>query len=421
MIGEEYAIQGKPVRHLAERFGTPFYVYDAMVLAATYAGLRERLDPVVDLYYSAKANPNVSICAVMRSLGAGIEVSSMAEMITARQAGVAARDIVFVGPGKSADELRACADEQIGVVVCESLDELAAFDGMSRPGSAQRVLLRINPAFSTTGARLAMGGKPRQFGIDQESLLGARSVLRGLRRVRVAGIHVYMGTRILDAAAIAHNTRGALAAAEELSAELGFALQTVDVGGGLGIAYFDNEKDLDVDQAADGINAAVTGFAARHPGCRVIMELGRFLVGRSGMYVVRARYVKQSKGEWFVITDGGMHHHMAAVGAGSFVKRNFPVQLLTRHTEPADRRYTVTGPLCTPDDVLAKRIALPEVRPGDLLGVERSGAYGPTSSPVLFLSHGYPAEVLVIDGTAHLVRRRDTVEDLLRPQHLVSI
>jgi diaminopimelate decarboxylase len=112
---------------------------------------------------------------------------------------------------------------------------------------------------------------------------------------------------------------------------------------------------------------------------------------------------------------------MAAVGIGSFVKRNFPVRSLTRYEEPAYQRYNIAGPLCTPGDVVAKQVALPEVRPGDLLGVERSGAYGPTASPGLFLSHGYPAEILVLDGTPHLVRRRDTVDDLLNKQELISL
>lgn len=152
---------------------------------------------------------------------------------------------------------------------------------------------------------------------------------------------------------------------------------------------------------------------------RLIMELGRFLTARCGTYIVQIRYVKESKGEWFAVSDGGMNHHMAAVGTGSSFKRNFPVHSVTRYGDLASHQYTITGPLCTPDDVLARRVALPKVMPGDLLAVERSGAYGPTSSPGLFLSHGYPAEVLVAHGVPHLVRRRDTVEDMLGEQHLV--
>ncbi|KOV87935.1 diaminopimelate decarboxylase [Nocardia sp. NRRL S-836] len=415
----EFTVQGLPISELAARFGTPLYLYDGDVLREVYRSLRELLDPRVDILYSAKANPNVSVCAVLRSLGAGIEVSSLVELITAHRAGAAARDIVFLGPGKSVDELRACVEMGVHAVVCESLDEVELLNDLHVPGGVD-VMLRVNPSFTAKGARLSMGGKPRQFGIDQAVLLRSRSFLRSLRHVRVMGVHGYMGTRILDAGNVVENTRGILAAAEELSTELGFDLETVDIGGGFGVPYFENEKDLDVEALALGVNAAVADFLGRHRS-RVITELGRYLVGWCGTYVVRARYVKESMGEWFVIADGGTNHHMAAVGVGSFVKRNFPVRSLTRYEDPAERPYNVTGPLCTPNDVVAKQVALPEVRPGDLLGVERSGAYGPSASPGLFLSHGYPAEVLVLDGTPHLVRRRDTAEDLLGKQQLIPV
>lgn len=405
---------------LARRFGTPLYVYDGDVIRQVYRELRELLHPGIDIFYSAKANPNVSVCAVMRGLGAGLEVSSLAELVTARQAGCAPENIIFLGPGKSEDELRACLDHGIYAIVCESLAELAELEALSPPPGS-RVLLRVNPAFSSKGARLAMGGKPRQFGIDERFIRQHARRLRDVRGLTVAGVHAYLGTRILDAQDIVANTRGILELADSLAAEVGFALRTVDVGGGLGVPYFDNEKALDVSETAAGINSAVSGFLRRHPDCRVIMEIGRYLAGWSGTYVVRARYVKESMGEWFVVADGGTNHHMAAVGIGSFVKRNFPVRSLTTRGDGDLRRYTITGPLCTPGDVIAKQAMLPEVRPGDLLGVERSGAYGPTASPGLFLSHGYPAEVLVLDGTAHLVRRRDTVDDLLGKQHLITV
>jgi diaminopimelate decarboxylase len=413
-------IGGLATEHLAQRFGTPLYVYDGGSLRDVYTALRGQLHPAIDIFYSAKANPNVGVCAVLRSMGAGMEVSSLAELHTARWAGADPDAVIFLGPGKSHAELTACVQLGIRAIVCESLAELALIDELSREaGRTTRVLLRVNPEFTTKGSRLSMGGKPRQFGTDQEILRGAE--IRRYRHVRVDGIQVYMGTRILDAEAVVHNTRGALEAAEELSAALGFELSTVDIGGGLGIAYFEDESDLAVAEAVEGVNAAVAAFTARHPECRFIMELGRYLAGWSGTYVVRARYVKQSRGEHFVVTDGGMNHHMAAVGMGSFVKRNFPIRLLSRPDAPPTGKYTITGPLCTPEDVLGRRVSLPEVRPGDLIGIERAGAYGPTASPVLFLSHGYPAEVLVIDGQAHLVRPRDTVEDLLAKQILPPI
>ncbi|HEV3359933.1 MAG TPA: type III PLP-dependent enzyme [Pseudonocardiaceae bacterium] len=416
----EHLTQGVPISEIAERFGTPLYLYDGDILRDTYEDLRARLHPCVDIFYSAKANPNVSVCAVLRSLGAGIEVSSLVELRTALRAGADSERIIFLGPGKSRAELEACVEQGIHAIVCESLDELRTVDEL-RPHERTQILLRVNPTFTAKGALLSMGGKPRQFGIDEATVREARPVLDGLRHTRVSGIHVYMGTRILSAAGIVANTSGILDTADKLADELGIELATVDIGGGFGVPYFDNESALDVPTAVAGINAAVAEFSDRRPGTRIITELGRYLAGWCGTYVVRARYVKQSMGEWFVVADGGTNHHMAAVGIGSFVKRNFPVVSLSHADEPPSREYTVTGPLCTPNDVVGKSVKLPEIQPGDLIGVLRSGAYGPTASPVQFLSHGYPAEVLVLAGTPHLVRRRDTVEDLLGHQHLVEI
>lgn len=418
----EFQVQGVPISRIAEEFGTPLYVYDSDLLRDTYRGIRDQLHPAVDVFFSLKANPNVSVCGRLGTLGAGAEISSMVELLTARQAGIAAADTIFLGPGKSRAELAACVEAGLHAVVCESLHELAELELVAELAGRDEVhaLLRVNPDFHTKGSGLAMGGKPRQFGIDADQVRGCRPLLDRLRRVRVRGFHMYMGTRFLNADDIVHNTRQILALASELADGLDVPPHTVDFGGGFGVAYFDNEKDLDLAATLAGINAAVAPFAEAHPDCRLINELGRYLTAWCGTYVVRARYVKESMGEQFVIADGGTNHHMAAVGIGSFVKRNFPVRSLTRYGDEPTGTYTVTGPLCTPNDVVGKKVALPPVRAGDLLGVERSGAYGPSASPGLFLSHGFPAEVLVHNGEAHLVRERDRAEDLLRGQRLVA-
>ncbi|SDW50043.1 diaminopimelate decarboxylase [Amycolatopsis xylanica] len=413
-------VQGLPIAELADEFGTPFYLYDADVLASTYTTLRKLLHPALELYYSLKANPNVSVCAELVDLGAGAEVSSGIELRTAAAAGAKAEHTIFLGPGKSDEELRACVDAGIRAIVVESETELRRLDRLVAGRAPVDVLLRVNPSFSTKGSGLSMGGKPRQFGIDEEDFPAVVAVAAGLPGIRIRGVHAYLGTRILNHADIVHNTAGVLRMADELRRRCGIELETVDVGGGLGVAYFENEADLDVEAMATGVNEVIAEFAAAHPETRLIMELGRYLVALAGTYVVRVRDVKRSRGETFAVADGGTNHHMAAVGIGSFVKRNFPIRALSSVDESAMSTYTVTGPLCTPNDVLGKRVQLPGVEVGDLLGVERSGAYGPTASPVQFLSHGYPAEVLVRAGVAHLVRRRDTAEDILDRQLLIQ-
>ena len=412
------------VRELAQRFGTPLFVYDGDELQRGFGELRAALDPALEVFFSLKSNPNVAICQLLRDAGARAEVSSLTELMTARWAGVPPTDVIFLGPGKSRRELAMCLEEDVFAIVVESFDELAAIDELAAAqGRTARVMLRVNPAFSTKRSGLTMGGKPRQFGIDEEQLLSpfARRVVGRLSAVRLIGVHAYMGTRILDSAVVAQNTERILDLAARVSAALGFQLRAVDVGGGLGAAYFDGEQDPDLRQLAEAVNPLVRRFREVHGDVRLIMELGRFLTARCGLYVVSARYVKRSMGEQFVVADGGTNHHMAAVGIGSFVKRNFPVLALSE-TEGRERgRYTITGPLCTPSDTLASNVDLPEVRPGDLLGVARSGAYGPTASPGLFLSHGFPAEALVHRGRAHLVRERDRAADLLRKQHPLQI
>ncbi|MEU0743785.1 type III PLP-dependent enzyme [Streptomyces sp. NPDC006134] len=417
----EHTVQGIGITELAERFGTPLYVYDGDGLRERITTVRERLHPRLEVFFSLKSNPNVAVCALLHAHGARAEISSLTELATARRAGVAPHDIVFLGPGKSRAELAACLDEDVAFVICESFGELELVDRLARERAVTaRVALRVNPEFAVKGSGLTMGGKPRQFGIDEAQLRdpAARRVLAGLTHVRVCGVQVYMGTRILSEEAVAENTRRILDLAESLSAHLGFPLDLVDVGGGLGVAYFENEKDLDFGLLAELVNPALDAFVRRHPTTRMVMELGRYLTAPFGTYTTRVRYVKQSMGENFAVADGGTNHHMAAVGIGSFVKRNFPMRVLNRLDEPATGEWNVTGPLCTPNDTLGKKVPLPAVRPGDLIGVDCSGAYGPSASPVLFLSHGHPAEVLVLDGQAHLVRERDRPDDLLRNQRL---
>ena len=421
-MNSEFRVQGIGIEQLAAEYGTPLYVYDGNELTGRVTDLRSRLHPRLEFFFSLKSNPNISICALLHSAGARAEVSSLAELVTARRAGVPNDQIIFLGPGKSRAELAACLDEPVYTIVCESFGELRLIDSLARErGVVAPVSLRVNPNFTVKGSGLTMGGKPRQFGIDEDQLMEAHDLQAEYRNVRLMGVQVYMGTRILSEESIAQNTERIFELAERVASTVGFPLEMVDIGGGLGVAYFDGERDLDLADLATRINPIIDGFAQRHPDTRLVMELGRYLTAMAGTYVVRVQYVKESHGERFAVADGGTNHHMAAVGIGSFVKRNFPIRLLSRIDEPATESWYVTGPLCTPNDTLGKQVAMPPLHPGDLLGVLRSGAYGPTASPVLFLSHGYPAEVVVHNGQSYLVRERDRTEDLLDRQRLLDL
>ncbi|HEU5129011.1 MAG TPA: diaminopimelate decarboxylase [Glycomyces sp.] len=419
-MSDSLALQGVPVTDIAAEYGSPAYVYDGDALIGRFRRLRTSLPDNMDVYYSLKANPNRALFALLEREGAGAEVSSLTELRTALGVGADPSRIIFLGPGKSREELAACCEAGIRAVVVESLDELELLDRTARElGTRQPVLLRVNPNFQIKRSGLAMGGRARQFGIDQDQVLEAGPLLAKLDAVHVTGVHVYMGTRILGADTVIENTERILDLADTLSRRLGIELDTVDIGGGLGVPYFPNETELDLDALAQGVRAAAARFADRRPGTRLILESGRYLVADCGLYLLSVRYVKRSFGERFAIADGGTNHHMAAVGIGSVLKRNFPIELVGRKSAAPAVPWHLTGPLCTPTDEIGKNVELPgDLAPGDLIGVLRSGAYGPTASPVHFLSHGYPAEVLVHEGRTHLIRGRDTPEDLLRRQFL---
>ena len=406
-------VQGIRYSTLAREYGTPLYVYDADVLADRFLGLRERLHPAVDLFYSLKANPNVAICAYLRSLGAGAEVSSLLELLIARRAGVTPPNIVFPGPGKSRNELTACLAHGIRAVICESVAELELIDDMAgRAGFDVPVAIRVNPTF---------GRRPAKYGIDEEQLLASPGLARRFNHARIVGVHVYSGTRLVAGTVVAERSALVLNLAERLADRLDFPLELVDIGGGLGVPYFEGEREVDPDELTARLNPIVDSFRDRRPGTRLIMELGRYLVASAGTYLVGVRYVKTSHGHNFAVVDGGTHHHMAAKTFGASGHRNFPIRLLDRPDAGAQMTWTVAGPLCAPNDTLVDDVDLPPLRPGDLLGVLESGAYGPTASPGLLLGHGFPAEVMVHNGTAHIVRERDDLAELLAKQFLPTL
>ena len=415
---QQCEIESAAYLDLVSRYGTPVFVYDGDALGAALHELQSALSSRIEVFYSLKANPNISVVGLLAALGARAEVCSLVELRTALAAGVAPRDIIFLGPGKSMAELQACVTSGIYAVVTESFAELTELAGICAvQGRRQRVLLRVNPTLASSGGALTMGGKPRQFGIDEAQLLAAGPLPARYPDLDICGVHVYLGTRILDAELVVENTRRNLELAERVAAATGIVLDAVDVGGGLGVAYFERETDPDLHELANGMVQVVDDFARRHEGTRLLFEAGRFLTARAGHYLIGVRYVKESGGRQFAVTDGGSHHHSATAGVGSYLRRNFPVRLVNRVTDDAEQTCTVTGPLCTPNDTVLKDVALPPLRPGDVLAIGRSGAYAATASPGLFLSHGYAAEVLLRDGRQYLVRERDQPVDLMRKQH----
>ena len=407
----------------AEAYGTPFYFYDTKVIAETFGSLREALPKEIDIFYSIKANPSIAICHELKSLGACAELCSYYEILAALKVGFAPENIIFVGPAKSDKEIELCLELGIYAIICESISEFQRIADMAKHrGTTARVALRINPSHVSKSALLKMGGKASQFGMDEEVIFSHKDYFMEMPHIKLVGIHVYNGTRILNAETIIENTEYILNLANHIQKEWKIAFEMVDIGGGLGIPYFDNEAELDLQPLKAGMHPLVQSYLTEFPGTRIILESGRYLVAKAGALVSRILDIKSSKGEQFAITDGGTNCHMAAVGVGSFVKRNFPISVICfqSHTQLASETYNITGPLCTPGDLIGKQVVLPKLSIGDLVLVENSGAYGPTASPVMFLSHGFPAEVLYKNNGAHLIRERFTQREFIDKQFLIN-
>lgn len=410
-------VQGILIEDIARRHGTPLFLYDCDVMREKFTYLRSHLPRNIDIFYSLKANPNFGIYSELRNLGVHADVSSLAELEIAVRAGTPGSSIIFVGPGKSRREISRCIELDIFAIVAESFEEVRLISMIAvEAGKTARVALRINPNFKVKGTRLTMGGRASQFGIDEEVVFDDFHCFRNIPNVRWVGVQCYVGTRILDPSIVVENTKQILALAERFKDRFEIELEVVDLGGGLGVPYFDNETEIDVAALGDGMSQTLTPFVSRNPRTRIVMELGRYLVAHSGMLVTRVRYQKFSRGKEFLICDGGTNCHMAAVGVGSFVRRNFPLAKVAIQGEVHDevgKLFHVAGPLCTPNDLLGEDVLLPKIDSGDCIAVLNSGAYGPTASPGLFISQGFPTEVLVRNGTEHVIRERDSTEDIL--------
>ena len=431
---------------IAKEYDTPFYLYDQAVLQDTYQNLRAVFPSVLEIFYSLKANPNLALCGVLQKLGAGAEVCSLVELETAIRVGFTPQNIIFLGPAKTEDEIAACIKLGIAAIVCESKNEFNRINLLAQQQQKQvNVALRINPNFVSKTASLKMGGQASQFGMDEDLVLAEYEFFFNQPAIKIIGIHVYNGTRILDPQTVFDNTRSIFELFEKITACSKQTLTFLDIGGGLGVPYFDQEQAVNLQQLKNLLEPIILAWANQFPTTRLILETGRFLLAPAGVFVSRIVDKKVSKGETYLITDGGTNCHMAAVGLGSFVKRNFPISLLSQDAETksascdktnlsisadplcvkstahnASSCVQIVGPLCTPGDLLAKNIQLPDAAIGDLIVVHHSGAYGLTASPVLFLSHGFPAELLLHNNQVHLIRARQTMHDFFNNQFLLG-
>ncbi len=411
-------IGGLPVTQIVGETGTPVYIYDAGTIAARYAAVREAF-PSFEVLYSMKANPSFAVLALLRELGAGVEIASGGELFVVGRVGFDPLDVVFAGPGKSDKELEEAIVAGIFAINVESFRELERVTRLSRLVRVPaRVALRINTSsgLSAVGGGSAgplheqMAGGPSKFGIDEEKLdrLGQYLHEPGIELV---GIHIYTASQILDADEIVANAERTAAAAHHVEQLTGRELMSIDFGGGLGVPHYDEEKPLDLPAVGARVEEVFSPF--KRQGTRLLIELGRYLVSDAGVFVSRVIELKESRGERYVVTDGGINQFVRP----ALMKVRHQAAVLNRMDEPGTIEAKATGPLCTPIDITSQRIVVPESTAiDDLVGIMNAGAYGYSMSPQLFLSHPTPAEAIVLDGRVVIARKRGTYEDLLLNQ-----
>jgi diaminopimelate decarboxylase len=395
-LGGALAIGEVKLTDVAAQAGeTPLFVYSRALLSETFARLRAAMPQQLAIHYAMKANPFGPLLQHMNGLVDGFDIASGGELVLAMNAGVDPARISFAGPGKRDAELEAAIGHGV-TLNCESEGEAErALAIAARIGKPLKIAIRVNPSFDLKGSGMKMGGGAKQFGIDEERvpMLVRRLIDAG---ADWRGFHIYAGSQALKADALIETQSQTIALAARLAEEAGVTPPHVNLGGGYGIPYFPGDEPVDIEAVGRALSAELSGRASILADTHFAIELGRYLVGEAGVYLTRVIDRKISHGETFLITDGGLHHQLAASGNfGTVIRRNYPVAIANRFDAPAEDVQSVVGCLCTPLDRLSDQAMLPRADVGDLVAIFCAGAYGASASPANFLGQGPAAELLI--------------------------
>jgi diaminopimelate decarboxylase len=390
----ELAVNGRKLSELAASEGTPLFAYSADLIRRRVAMLREVMPDRLSIHYAVKANPFAPLLGLMVELTDGFDIASAGELAMAIAAGQDARKISFAGPGKRDAELAEAIRHGVTLNLESENEARRALVAADRLGVRPRLAIRVNPDFELRGSGMKMGGGAKPFGLDADRVAQlAREVIGAGAEWR--GLHVFAGSQALDAESVIEAQAKTLDLAARLSAEIGEALPHLNMGGGFGIPYFHGDSPLDVKAVGDALSERFAALPPELVSTEFAVELGRYLVGEAGVYLTRVVDRKESHGHIFLVTDGGLHHQLAASGNfGTVVRRNYPLAIANRFGAEAVEETSVVGCLCTPLDRLADQALLPRADVSDLIAVFCAGAYGATASPSAFLGQGPATELL---------------------------
>lgn len=403
---------------IVREYGTPLYIYDSEKMVSNYNALKSSFPENFEIFYSMKANPLLGVCQLFRKLDSKVEVASKGELVVALKAGFLPRDIVFSGPGKTEKELLYAVETNIYSINIECVEEAVILSNIGKDrNQVINISLRINPDFNSSGALMKMSGLSSQFGIDQSEIEDVIRKIKLLTNINIIGLHVYLGTQILSAQSIASNIKDILDLALSISERFDIKIDFLDLGGGFGVPYFNGQEPLDLSTIKMKVSEIWRDYKDFFHSTRIGIESGRFLVAESGLFVTKILYVKKCKGMKYYICDGGSNFHSSAAFLGRYVRNNFPMYILGKECDRNDHtEVNVVGPLCSPIDVIGQKVNLASAENGDILVIEKSGAYGLSFSPHGFLGHYTPKELIVSEGKVVLLREEGKNEDILKGQ-----
>jgi len=389
-------IGGMPLTRLAQRVGiTPFYAYDRQLITERVALLRNLLPAEIQIHYAMKANPMPAVVQHLATLVDGIDVASAGELRVALDTPILPDQISFAGPGKKDSEL-SCAIAAGITLNMESEQEMERIANLGQNlDICPRVAIRVNPDFELKSSGMKMSGGPKQFGVDAERVPSMLSRCNKLK-LDFEGFHIFCGSQNLNAAAIQEAQEKTIQLGLRLAKHAPDSVRLLNIGGGFGVPYFPGEKSLDLISVCKNLNRLIEETKKYLSDTKIAIELGRYLVAEAGIYVCQVLERKISRERIFIVTDGGLHHHLAASGNfGQVIRKNYPVIVGNKVMGNERESVSVVGPLCTPLDLLADEVEMAKADIGDLIVVFQSGAYGLTASPTAFLNHPAPVEVLV--------------------------
>lgn len=389
-------LSGMALTRLVQKVGkTPFYAYDRQLITDRIAFLRRHLPSEIHLHYAMKANPMPAVVQHMASLLDGIDVASGGELKIALDTPMRPDRISFAGPGKSDEELT-CAIAAGIVLNMESEQELERIVSIgNRLKVRPKVAVRVNPDFELKSSGMKMAGGAKQFGVDAERVPAMLIRMKGME-LDFEGFHIYCGSQNLKASALQDAHEKTFQLAIRLAQDAPSPIRLLNIGGGFGIPYFPGDEPLDLAAVGQNLQRLLPEVKRNLPDAQIVIELGRYLVAEAGIYVCKVVERKISRGQVFLIVDGGLHHHLAASGNfGQVIRKNYPVAIGNKMQAGERERVSVVGPLCTPLDLLGDQMEMCKADAGDFVVVFQSGAYGLTASPTAFLSHPAPLEVLV--------------------------